>query len=163
MSRMSSLRCMMQLVAQNGYVAHQLDVTTAYLNARLDHDIYMEQPHGTVRDGCSKVCYLRKSLYGLKQSAKLWNDTIHNYLVSLGFSRNAADMCLYKRSDKRGTIYLIVWVDDIVIVAENQKVVDDFMRHISNKFTVKDLVPLTFLTFLMCCLNYSTLFLRNPI
>ena len=62
MSRMSSLRCMMQLVAQNGYVAHQLDVTTAYLNAELDHDIYMEQPHGTVKDGCSKVCYLRKSL-----------------------------------------------------------------------------------------------------
>ena len=53
-------------------------------------------------------------------------------------------MCLYQRSDKRGTIYLIVWVDDVVIVAENQRVVDEFMQQISNKFTVKDLGPLRY-------------------
>ena len=144
MSRMTSLRCMMQLVAQEGYIAHQLDVTTAYLNAKVDHDIYMEQPHGAVEGGDSKVCLLHKSLYGLKQSAKLWNDTIHSYLVSLKFTRNSADMCLYQRSDGRGTIYLIIWVDDVVMISNKQAVIDEFKQEISNHFLVKDLGTLKY-------------------
>ena len=128
----------MQLVAQNGYIAYQLDVTTAYLNAKVDHEIFMEQPHGAVVSGSPKVCHLHKSLYGLKQSAKLWNDTIHSYLVSLGFLRNAADMCLYQRTDNRGTMYLIIWVDDVVMIANNKKVIGEFKHQISNHFIVKE-------------------------
>ena len=144
MSRMTSLRCMMTIVAQYGYIAHQLDVTTAYLNAELDHVIYMEQPHGTGLANDNRVCLLRKSLYGLKQSAKLWNDTIHKFLIDLGFKRNAADMCLYQRSNDKGNIYLIIWVDDVVIIAENRNLVNEFMKQISRKFQVKDLGKLKY-------------------
>ena len=71
MSRMTSLRVLMSLVAQHNYVAHQIDVTTAYLNAVIDHDIYMDQPEGYASSDDNRVCHLCKSLYGLKQSAHL--------------------------------------------------------------------------------------------
>ena len=144
MSRMSSLRIIMSMVAQYGFIAHQLDVTTAYLNAELDHEIFMEQPHGTASVNDSRVCYLYKSLYGLKQSAKLWNDTIHSHLTTLGFKRNAADMCLYQRTDSRGTIFLIIWVDDVVIAAENRMLVDQFVKAMKSKFLIKDLGKLRY-------------------
>ena len=82
MSRMSSLRCMIQIVAQYGCITHQSGVTTGCLNADLGHNILIGQSHRIARNGSNTVCYLRKSLYGLKQGAKPWNDTIHGYLVS---------------------------------------------------------------------------------
>ena len=84
MSRMTSIRTLMFMCAQYGFMAHQLDVTAAYLNAPLDHEIYMEQPPGYDSDK-SKVWKLQKSLYGLKQSARLWNETIHSFFVRCGF------------------------------------------------------------------------------
>ena len=144
MSRMTSLRCMMSLVAQNNYIAHQLDVTTAYLNADIDHDIYMEQPQGFISGDDNRVCHLLKSLYGLKQSARLWNNTIHDYLTTLGFKRNAADMCLYQRKDSRGSIFLLIWVDDVVIIAENRELVNDFLASMREKFLIKDLGKLRY-------------------
>ena len=142
MSRMTTIRCMMFMCAQYGFVAHQLDVTTAYLNAPLDHTIYIEQPEGYNQDK-SKVCRLKKSLYGLKQSAKLWNDTIHAFFVRIGFQRSSADLCLYRKHVKtekdNGIIFVIIWVDDIVVMSDSLKLVEQFKRQIKNEYRVKDL------------------------
>ena len=138
MSRMPSIRIMMVFCAQYGFLAFQLDVETAYLNAPLDHDIYIEQPPGFSKDK-SKVCLLRKSLYGLKQSAKLWNDTIHNFLLRLGFTQSNADLCLYMKHCTEGMLFLIIWVDDIIILSNNVRMVNTFKEQISKEYTVKDL------------------------
>lgn len=82
MSRISSLRCTIQIVAQYGCITHQSGATTGCLNADLGHNILIGQSHRIARNGSNTVCYLRKSLYGLKQGAKPWNDTIHGSLVS---------------------------------------------------------------------------------
>ena len=102
MSRSTSIRCLAQIAAQYNFVCHQIDVKTAYLNADIDCELYMEQPVTPERDN-SKVWRLKKSIYGLKQSAKLWNDTLNSFFVDLGFIRNRADPCLYKRTNKNGT------------------------------------------------------------
>ena len=135
---------MMSLVAQNNYITHQLDVTTAYLNADIDHDIYMEHPQGFISGDDNRVCHLLKSLYGLKQSARLWNNTIHDYLTTLGFKRNAADMCLYQRKDSRGSIFLLIWVDYVVIIADNRELVNDFLTSMRERFLIKDLGKLRY-------------------
>ena len=143
MSRMPSIRIMMFFCAQFGFLAFQLDVETAYLNAPLDHKVYIEQPAGFTKDK-SKVCLLRKSLYGLKQSAKLWNDTIHNFLLKLGFTQTNADLCLYMKQSSEGIIFLIIWVDDIIILSNNVKMVDSFKEQISKEYKVKDLGKLKY-------------------
>ena len=117
MSHMKSIRCLMKMAAQYNFIGHQIDVTTAYLKAPIEYEIYMEQPEGPDRDP-SMVWKLNKAIYGLKQCAKLWNDTLHAFLVPLGFKRNRADLCLHKCQDKRGVIFLLIWVDDIMIVRQ---------------------------------------------
>ena len=75
---------LMQLVVQKGMVAHQMDVKTAYLNAPIDCELYMEQPQGYERKGLNGeklVCKLKKSLHGLKQSGRNWNNMLHNYFI----------------------------------------------------------------------------------
>ena len=143
MSRMPSIRIMMFFCAQLGFWAFQLDVETAYLNAPLDHDIYIEQPAGFNNDK-SKVCLLRKSLYGLKQSAKLWNDTIHSFLLKIGFTQTNADLCLYMQRSTEGIMFLIIWVDDIIILSNNVKMVNVFKEQISKEYSVKDLGQLKY-------------------
>ena len=143
MSRTTSIRCLAQLAAQYNFVCHQVDVKTAYLNAPIDCEIYMEQPETEDRDN-SKVWRLNKSIYGLKQSAKLWNETLNKFFLKIGFKRNRADPCVYRRNDHRGIIFLLVWVDDIVILGDSQKVVTDFVKQLGKQYQIKDLGKLSY-------------------
>ncbi|TPX52904.1 DNA-directed DNA polymerase [Powellomyces hirtus] len=70
-----ALRLFLALCAQMGLDAHQLDAVTAYLNGLIDFNIYMELPSGPLRF-TNKVALLNRSLYGLKQAGKLWNNDI---------------------------------------------------------------------------------------
>src|SRR5439155_518378 len=73
----------------------QLDVKTAFLNAKVSEDIYMEAPDG-LKLPSDKVLKLNKALYGIKQAPKEWNDDISNYLKNeLGFKQCIKDTCLY--------------------------------------------------------------------
>ena len=121
-AKMTSIRVLMQLAVQYNLTVHQMDVKTAYLNARIDCELYVEQPEGftvTDRKGEHLVYKLKKSLYGLKQSGRNWNGVLHSYLVSQGFIQSQADNCVYmKKTDKLMTV-VIIWVDDIII-ASNQ-------------------------------------------
>ena len=72
-AQLTSVRVVMQLAAQNGLMLHQMDIKTAYLNAPIDCEIYLEQPEGfeaKTENGEQLFCRLNKSLYGLKQSGR---------------------------------------------------------------------------------------------
>ena len=90
----TSVRVLMQLAAQHDLILHQMDVKTAYLNAPIDCETFIEQPEGIVVDsGCEKklVCKLHKSLYGLKQSGRNWNGMLHGYLIENNFVQSDVD------------------------------------------------------------------------
>ncbi len=72
----------------------QLDVKTAYLYGDLNETIYMDPPEG-ISTTPNDVWLLKKSLYGLKQSGKAWNNKIHNILTAMGFKHCAGDQCVY--------------------------------------------------------------------
>jgi len=84
--RMESLRTVVGLLVRNGLRLHQLDVTTAFLNGKLEEVVYMRQPEGFVAKGREQlVCRLTRSIYGLKQSSRCWNSTTDGALKQLGF------------------------------------------------------------------------------
>ena len=143
MSRMTTIRIIMLLCACFNLIAWQIDIETAFLNAELDHPIYIEQAPGYCKDK-SKVCLLKKSLYGLKQSSKLWNENVHSFLIGLDFVRAYSDLCLYRKQTKNGIMFILIWVDDIVILADKIELINEFKTQISNKYTVKDLGPLKY-------------------
>ena len=86
--RFEGIRQMVALGTSRGMKMHQMDVTTAFLYAPLEEEVYMEQPEGTVEEGDEgKVMKLLKCLYGLKQSPRQWNVLIDTVLKKLGFKR----------------------------------------------------------------------------
>ena len=142
-ARMSSVRMLLQRVVQYDMTIHQMDVKTAYLNAPIDCDIYMQQPEGFTQlgsNGESLVCKLKKSLYGLKQSGRNWNNLLHNYLIKEQFVQSLADSCLYvKHIDVECCVIVIIWVDDIIIAAKNVELVTSVKTSLSKVFKMKDL------------------------
>jgi len=77
----------------------QFDVKTAFLNGIIEEEIYMQQPEGC-EDSSQRVCRLRKSLYGLKQSPWAWNKRFKDVLISFGLQESTADPCLFHRYRK---------------------------------------------------------------
>ena len=77
---------------------------------------------------------MKKSLYGLKQSGRNWNNTIHAYLIKKGYERSKNDSCLYFN---HGT-FILVWVDDLLIAAK-PNVIESIKRVFTKMFEMKDL------------------------
>ena len=139
---MTSVRVVMQKAATENLVLHQMDVTTAYLNAPIDCEIYMEQPQGyesKSETDVKMVCKLEKSLYGLKQSGRNWNVMLHTHLSENGFKQNPADHCVYTRETQEGKVILLIWVDDLIIAASNEGVLNSVKNMLSERFKMKDL------------------------
>ena len=89
--RHGTIRLLLSLAAINDWDVKQMDVITAFLNPKLDEDIYMEQPLGFEqydRNNNKLVCHLKKSIYGLKQAAINWNNEISNWLKNEGFMQS---------------------------------------------------------------------------
>ena len=82
---------------------------------------------------------LNKTLYGLKQSARYWYDLLRNALQEIGFKRSQSDHCLFLRKSKE---WVMIYVDDIVIVAPTRSQIDDIKREIKVRFKIKDLGPI---------------------
>ncbi|KAK3880550.1 hypothetical protein Pcinc_014947 [Petrolisthes cinctipes] len=126
-ARLTSLRMLLQLAVQENLQIHQMDVKTAYLNADIDCDIYLEQPEGFVKTnekGDKLVCKLKKSLYGLKQSGRNWYNLLHGSLVEEGLVQSQSDHCVYHRIDEDSTVLILFWVDDIIIAASDAEVLN---------------------------------------
>ena len=121
-ARNTSVRSLLALANAHDLEIHQMDVKTAFLNGSLDCEIYMSQPEGFVDpDRPNHVCKLKKSIYGLKQSARCWNTTLDEYLKSVGYHKSNADGCIYVKSvkevnDRISFVILGVYVDDIIPV-----------------------------------------------
>lgn len=76
----------------------------------------MKQPPGYEVAGKEHmVCRLKKSIYGLKQSARCWNDRLDGVLKKMGFRPSVADPCLYTKVVSGKLVYLLVYVDDILV------------------------------------------------
>lgn len=139
-ANLTSIRVVMQKAAQDDLILHQMDVKTAYLHAPIDRDIYMEQPEGYKKEGDELVCKLEKSIYGLKQSGRNWNEMLHTCLVDDNFIQNPTDHCVYtKESTETGKVIVVIWVDDLIIAASNTQSLERVKNMLSNRFKMKDL------------------------
>ena len=121
----------------------QMDFCSAFLNSDLDEVIYMEPPPGYTKDR-SKICKLKKSLYGLKQSGHLWNNMLNSFLTKQGFTRSMVDTCVYTRFKGESKIILLVWVDDLIIGSSDLQDLNNFKRSLMDNFKMKDLGPLKY-------------------
>ena len=124
-ARYSAIRSLLALANANDLEVHQMDVKTAFLNGSIDSEIYMTQPEGYVDvERPNHVCKLRKSIYGLKQSARCWYSTLDQYLISSGYRKSNADGCIYIKLSTNADgqlsfVIFAVYVDDIISVSND--------------------------------------------
>ena len=92
-----------------------MDVKTAFLNGNLREEIYIYE---RIKSESNQVCKLNKALYGLKQAARCWFEKFEKVLTEKGFKTSPVDKCIYilDRFDLLKNIYVILYVDDLVIV-----------------------------------------------
>jgi hypothetical protein len=111
-----TMRLGLSLAAKWDHELEQLDVPTAFLNADVEEEVYMELPEG-YRDGKEgMVCRLRKALYGLKQAPRNWYLLVSKFIASLGFKASASDPCLFHLRSRTGRLMLLfLFVDDFQV------------------------------------------------
>jgi len=134
-----SYKALFAIAAALDLEIEQMDVKTAFLYGDIDHEIYVEQPH-QMADGTTRVCKLRKALYGLRQAPRIWYQTLTNFLRSLGFEPINADLGVFVRSG----MYIAVYVDDLLIVGPSIAEIKRIKRALRNRFHMTDLGPCSY-------------------
>jgi len=135
---MESIRILVQLAVQNGWLLEQMDVKGAYPHAPIECEVYVKQPPG-YQQSPNLVWKLKKSLYGLKQSGRNWHCLLHQYLREMNFLQSNADPCVFIQNAERGTTILLVWVDDIIIASSSKELMDKAKTKLKDRFNMKDL------------------------
>jgi hypothetical protein len=122
-----------------------MDMKTAFCNGELEKEIYMEQPEGFVHQGSEHlVCKLHKSLYGLKQSPRAWNQKLDAFLKNIEFMRSEADFSVYVAQVGDVKFFIVVYVDDFILVCNDQNKLLQIKEELTQKFEMKDLGELHF-------------------
>lgn len=134
-AKMESVRLLLILANEYKLLVHQMDVKTAFLYGDLDEDIFMKLP--TDEKGVSQTVRLKKSLYGLKQASRNWNKKFDDAVRELDFCPLKSDCCIYK-SKSRGII-LLLYVDDILILAKNPQDLAWIKSELGRLFQMKDM------------------------
>ena len=143
--RFSSIRLLLAMVAHLDLELFQMDVKTAFLNGSLEEEIYMDQPIGFVSKGQEdKVCRLKRSIYGLKQSSRSWYLRFHEAITSFGLSMVSEDHCVYVKRSTGGVMFLTPYVDDILLAGNNLEMIEATKRWLSSVFEMKDMGEATY-------------------
>lgn len=136
----TSIRMLLAIAAHANLKVTQLDAVTAFLNGKLDEDIYMQQPVH-FEDGSSKYCKLQKCIYGLKQASRVWNNTLNEVLTAFGLKRSSTDQCIYYSENDEYVLFLAIYVDDILIFSNNEVIENNLCEELSKNFKMKYLGP----------------------
>lgn len=133
---MVTLRLVLSIAVQRDMIVHQMDVKAAFLNGELSEDIYMELPEG-FKNG-NKVCKLNKALYGLKQASRAWNERFNQFMFKIGFKRCDSDQCLYFKIIDGVKCFVLLYVDDLLILCQKQNVIDVIRKQLNKEFEMTD-------------------------
>ena len=137
-----------------------MDVKTAFLNGDLDEEIYMQQPVGFITPGQkNKVCKLRKSIYGLKQSSRQWYIKFHNAIISFGFQMIEEDHCVYLKRSKKSFVILSLYVNDVLIAGNDMSLINAARDWLSSNFDMKDMGEVNYILGVRIVHNRSKRFL----
>lgn len=141
----ATVRVVITLALSQNWKIAQLDINNAFLNGKLTEEVYMHQPEGFEARGAeNKVCRLHKALYGLKQAPRAWFETLHSALGSFGFQSAKSDNSLFIRKSGKDIMYILVYVDDILITGNQTSQVKDITVSLNKLFALKDLGELDF-------------------
>ncbi|GJR41062.1 retrotransposon protein, putative, ty1-copia subclass [Tanacetum coccineum] len=142
-SPVADIRAIRILIATSAFYDYeiwQMDVKTAFLNRYLNKEVYMEKPEGFVSQKYpNRVCKLKRSIYGLKQASRQWNKRFDDEIKKFRFSQNRDEPCVYVKASRSYVTFLILYVNDILIMGNNILMLQDVKSYLGRCFAMKDL------------------------
>jgi hypothetical protein len=136
----TTIRVLLSLAVTRGWSLRQLDVQNAFLHGVLEEEVYMRHPPGfSDPDRPHHLCRLVKALYGLKQAPRAWHARLGAALRAHGFIPSTTDTSLFLLQRPEVTMYVLVYVDDIILVSSSVTAADRLVSSLSVAFAVKDL------------------------
>lgn len=154
-AKLSSLRIFLAIVVEFEMEMWQGDVRTAFLNAGLEEELFLEIPLfysidefiNVLEDNDplkkvhpSQLCLkLKKALYGLKQAPRNWFENIVNFILQLGFNACTAEPCLFYKIIGGDRIIIFLYVDDFIIAATNGHHLLKYRSMIANRYDIKEI------------------------
>jgi len=131
----ATIRVILSIAISRVWSLRQLDVQNAFLHGFLEEEVYMQQPPGF--EDSSKpnyVCKWDKALYGLKQAPRAWHSRLSAKLISLGFQASKVDTSLFFYSKGGITIFVLVYVDDIIVASSSEKGTTALLQDLQSEF-----------------------------
>jgi histone deacetylase 1/2 len=135
--KIATVRLVLSIAVSRGWTLRQLDVQNAFLHGVLEEEVYMRQPPGFEK-GQGLVCKLDKALYGLKQAPRAWYSRLSTKLQYLGFTPSKSDTSLFFLATPKITMFLLVYVDDIIVVSSIPSAVERLLCQLRDDFALKD-------------------------
>ncbi|GJV05020.1 retrotransposon protein, putative, ty1-copia subclass [Tanacetum coccineum] len=133
-----AIRILIAIIAFYDYEIWQIDVKTVFLNGNLSEEVYMEQPEGFVNPKYpNRVCNLKHSIYRLKQALRQWNKRFDDEIKKFGFTQNCDEPCVYLKASGSNVTFLILYVDDILIIGNNIPMLQDVTSYLVRCFPMK--------------------------
>jgi len=150
----------MTLVARYEMELDQMDVKTTFLNGELEENVYMDQPmRFSIAGKKHIVCKLKKSIYGLKQVSCQWHLKFNDSIVSFGFKENTVGRCIYLKVNRSKVIFLILYVDDILLATNDLGLLHETKKFLSSNFEMKDMGEVSYVIWIEVFINRSQGFL----
>ncbi|GJT45465.1 retrovirus-related pol polyprotein from transposon TNT 1-94 [Tanacetum coccineum] len=118
-AKLATVRVLIALATAKEGDLHQLDINNAFLHGCIDEEIYMLPPKGYSKAAPNQVCKLTRSLYGLKQASRQWNQELRKFLLSLGYEQSKHDYSLFVKNINGHFTATLVYVDDVLITGNN--------------------------------------------
>ncbi|KAJ4702464.1 Retrovirus-related Pol polyprotein from transposon TNT 1-94 [Melia azedarach] len=139
------IRLVLTIAVTRGWALNQLDVNNAFLQGTLSDRVFIQQPQGFVDSQYpSHVCQLHKAIYGLRQAPRAWYNELRSFLLGYGFINSKSDTSLFIYTSGTCIMYLLVYVDDILLTGNHNSMLRTFTTRLSNRFSLKDLGKLNY-------------------
>lgn len=133
--RWSTIQTVLVLAAKHDWSLHQMDVIKAFFNGTLNDEVFMEIPEGFPGAGdTTKVCVIKKALYGLRQVPKVWYEIIDFWFTSQGFTHSQYDPNLYYLSKGDKLILVLLYFDDLLLTGDNANGIERLKTALRKKF-----------------------------
>ncbi|KAI3681393.1 hypothetical protein L6452_36188 [Arctium lappa] len=151
-ARLEAIRIFLAFADHRGFEVFQMDVKSAFLNGKIQEEVYVQKPPGFESSKYpSHVYFLDKALYGLKQAPRAWYDRLSNVLLANGFERGTTDTTLFYKKIYRTTLFskgkillVHIYVDDIIFGSTNESYCKKFESLMKSEFEMSMMGELTF-------------------
>jgi hypothetical protein len=138
----ANIHLVLGIASSKAWSINQLDVKNTFLHGNLSESVYAQQPSRFVSAShLNSVCKLNKSLYGLKQAPRTWFLQFTAFLATLGFRGSKSDTSLFILCHGSSTIYLLMYVDGIILTASSTSILHHLINKLKSEFSMSDLRP----------------------